>query len=557
MRTQRPVQRRMIATAAAAVAAALIGALSVLAGPAQPASAHAVLTTASPAQGSVVRQAPSTVRLAFNEPVAVVPGKTQVVAPDGKRINVGDPVADGQGMSITLREPNRPLGTYVVSYRIISADSHAIFGAFAFSVGAPSAAALEAGDTGVDSAVRAVVTVSKYVGYVGLTLTIGPLLMLLVLWPRRLSRRGPLRLVWTGCGLLSIATLASLWLQAPYTSGAAPFDVSGTELRQVLLSQFGVVLLIRLVLIVVAAALVRHILRKDRTRPARIALAAVALAASATWPLAGHQIASPAPVIMAVADTAHLVSMAVWLGGLAVLVGFLLRRADPRELHIILPVWSRWAGLAVYWLVAAGAIQALIQVGAPNLLLTTDYGRLIIAKLALVVGVIAIAGYSRWLVRRRTGGSRAAPLRRAVWSELTVAGVILLASAVLAQATPARTAGIEVAAQAKARGFVTTLNSPLYAVQFEIFPVELGENNTLHAYVYTPEGKPLNVAEFKMTAALPGKGIEPMDNPLAPLLGNQGLGGVNFPVPGDWQLSLTIRTSEVDQATVTTTVPVK
>lgn len=209
----------------------------------------------------------------------------------------------------------------------------------------------------------------------------------------------------------------------------------------------------------------------------------------------------------------------------------------------------------MYWLVAAGVVQAVIQIGSPGLLWSTSYGRLVVAKVLLVCVVLAVAAYSRRLVRRRAGHA-VTPLRRAVHGELALTAVILVASAVLAQATPSRTAGIEAAAAAKAKGFVTTLNSDLYAVQFEIYPVELGQYNTLHAYVYTPEGKPLNVAEWKVTAALPAKGIEPMDNPVATIFGNQGLGGVTFPAPGDRELKMTIRVAEVEQATVTTTVPV-
>jgi copper transport protein len=454
-----------------------------------------------------------------------------------------------------VRVPDRPLGTYVVSYRVISADSHAISGAFAFSVGAPSAPP-DVQEVGVRPEVRAAVPVAKYLGYVGLTLTVGPLLLLLTLWPRRLARRGVLRLVWTGVGLLAAGTLASLWLQAPYASGAGAFDVSLTELRQVATSQYGVTLLARLALLAAAVLLVRHILRTRKARTAKITLGLVVVGGLVTWPLAGHQIASPAPPIMAAADVVHLASMSVWLGGLAVLVGFLLRRADPRELRIILPVWSRWAAASVYWLVAAGVVQTVVQVDTPAHLLTTDYGRLIVAKVALVAGVLGVAFFSRRMVRR-AAGTPVAPLRRAVWAEVAVAAVILAASSVLTQATPARTADVEAAAAAKARGFATTLTSNLYAVQFEVFPAEVGEYNTIHASVYTPDGRPLNVAEWKATLALPSAGIEPIDNQIATLVGNQGLGNLTFPVPGEWLLSLTIRTSEIDQATVTTTIPVR
>jgi copper transport protein len=53
------------------------------------------------------------------------------------------------------------------------------------------------------------------------------------------------------------------------------------------------------------------------------------------------------------------------------------------------------------------------------------------------------------------------------------------------------------------------------------------------------------------------QGIEPLDNPVATVIDNQDLGNVTFPIPGDWELTMTLRISEIDQATVTTTVPVK
>lgn len=91
----------------------------------------------------------------------------------------------------------------------------------------------------------------------------------------------------------------------------------------------------------------------------------------------------------------------------------------------------------------------------------------------------------------------------------------------------------------------------------EIFPAAVGDDNSLHAFVYTPEGKPLVVREWKVTAALPERGIEPIDNAVATLVGNQGLGNVSFPQPGRWELTLTLRVSDIDQATVRTTVEVR
>ncbi|BCB86758.1 hypothetical protein Psuf_040710 [Phytohabitans suffuscus] len=237
--------------------------------PAAPASAHAALVSTTPEQGSVIGSSPTRVTLTFNEPVRVIPGKTQVIAPDGKRVNTGDPVASGGALSLDVRVADRPLGTYLVSYRIISADGHPLSGGFMFSVGAPSQTAPSALED--DPSVTVLMAVAKWIGYVGLMLTVGPLLFLAVLWPRRTPTRGPMRLVWIGLGLVGASTAGSFWLQAPYTSGAGPLDVSVAELREVALSSFGLWSAVRLAVLVAVVVLlqVRSPVRApSRWRPA-------------------------------------------------------------------------------------------------------------------------------------------------------------------------------------------------------------------------------------------------------------------------------------------------
>jgi copper transport protein len=554
--------------------------------PAAPASAHAALVSTTPEQGSVIGSSPTTVTLTFNEPVRVIPGKTQVIAPDGKRINTGDPVASGGTLSLEVRAADRPLGTYLVSYRIISADGHPLSGGFMFSVGAPSQTAPSALED--DPTVGVLLAIAKYAGYVGLTLVVGPLLFLTVLWPRRTPTRGPMRLVWVGLGLVGASTVGTFWLQAPYTSGAGPLDVSVAELREVALSSFGLWSAVRLVVLAAVVVLVRTRPPARATFPARVRARALVGATVGggppaddvsapppppvparhsplplvllgalgllTWPLAGHAAASPMPPVSAVADTVHLASMAVWLGGLVVLLGFVLRKgwADRRVLGVVLPVWSRWAAVAVCWLVLGGVVQAVLEIGGLSALFDTRYGQLILAKAGLLGAVLAVAFFSRRLVTRRSP----ARLGRLVAAEVGLAAIVLAASSVLVQTTPGRSADIEARAAAEAVGYSTTLNSSIFSVQFEIFPVQIGENNTLHAFVYTPAGKPVEVAEWRVTAALPEKGIPPVPNAVVSIRGNQGLGAVAFPYPGKWELSLTIRLDDLNQATVKTTVDV-
>ncbi|MGI5214890.1 copper resistance CopC/CopD family protein [Plantactinospora sp. CA-290183] len=588
-------------TRAGATLGLLLAALALLLGPATPASAHAVLVSSSPPAGAVLPGAPAEVVLTFSEAVRKVPDKIRVLGPDGERVDRGEPTFNGAIVTIPVDQAG-PSGTYLVSYRVISADSHPVAGAYTYSVGAPSTPPTDSGTDGVHPAVDVAVRVAKYLGYAGLLLLVGPVLVLSLLWPRRLDRRGPARLAWTGVGLIALSTLASIWLQVPYAAGGGLFAVSGSGFGDVLGSAFGAALLVRLGILAAAAILLRPLLTGRAGKSDHILLVVLGVAGLATWPIAGHAAASPVPAVSVVVDTVHLASMAVWLGGLVMLAVFLLRQANDRELDAILPVWSRWATVAVSALLLAGVVQALIEVSTPSALVSTTYGRLIIAKVVLFGLAIAVAAYSRQLVRRALVGELADPaelaedaepdehaeldehaehaedagpdgpdepdgsepdlrsdraarpgrMRRAVWVELAITAVVLALSAVLVQTPPARTAGAEDAARDL---FSTTLTSELYRLQVEVSPAGVG-SNSVHLYAFTPENKPLRVIEWRATAALPDQGVEPIEVPLLPFTDNHATGEISLPTPGSWQLRFTLRISDIDQATVSATVPI-
>ncbi|HYN93237.1 MAG TPA: copper resistance protein CopC [Pilimelia sp.] len=537
---------------AAGFAVLAVAALAALLLPAAPASAHAVLTRTAPAAEAVVQQAPTEVTLTFSEGVRLVPDKIRVIAPDGKRVDVGDPVVTGGTVTVTLR-PGGARGTYLVSYRVISADSHPVAGGFTYSVGAPSDTAPTVDADEIDPFVASALPVAKYLGYAGLVLLIGPLLVLAFLWPSRLPRALPGRLVWTGFTLVVASTIAGVLLQAPYASGIALTDLTGADLREVFGSPFGTAHVVRLFALAAAALLLPQLLRGRGGVADRAILGVLGVVALVTWPLSGHPAGTPVPAVSVVIDAVHLASAAVWLGGLVMLFGFLLRWADEGELGAILPVWSRWAATAVGALALAGVTQAVIEVASPGALVGTAYGRLIIAKAVLFAAVLGVAAYARRLILRGAAAGRPGTMRRAVAVELGVATVILILTAVLVQTTPARTAE---ASDATPAGPVTTVvTSSLYKLEVQVEPATVGRNN-VHLYAYTPAGKPLRVVEWQARAALPAAGVEPIAVPLVRLTDNHATGSFSVPSAGSWQLRFTLRISDIDQATVTATVPI-
>jgi copper transport protein len=257
------VDRSRVRKVFAACAGLAFGLLLTLLGPASPASAHAALVATDPANGTIVPDAPNKITLTFSESVQLVSGKIQVLGPDDKRADAGEPKQDGDSVIIPLRSGGGR-GTYLVSYRVISADSHPVGGTITYSVGAPSTTPTSTiNDTNVDPVVRTLIPIGKYFGYAGLVLLVGPVLVLALLWPHRLARRGPAKLVYTGIGLILLSTLWALWLQAPYALGVGVFGVKMGDIRDVLGSTFGAVMLVRLGVILAAAVLLRPMLRGD------------------------------------------------------------------------------------------------------------------------------------------------------------------------------------------------------------------------------------------------------------------------------------------------------
>ena len=555
------------------LAAVLLGLFAVLAGPAAPAGAHAVQVRTSPAQNTVVDQAPPEIVVTFTEHVTLVRDKIQVIGPDGKRIDRGSPQATGNDLRIPVRT-DVPPGTYLVSYRVISADSHPVGAGFTYSfrersTTAPQPAETAAGRTPMTVAVS--VAAARYLGFLGLILLAGPVLVLTALWPRRLARRDPTRLAYLGAGLIGGSALLELYLQIPYENGGGLFAVSGAEIGTVLGSPYGQAHLVRLAALALAALLLRPYLAGRAGKPVQTGLALVAVTGVATWPVSGHPATTTAPLLTIISDAAHLTSMAIWLGGLVMLFGFVLRRANTKELDVILPVWSNWAALAVTVLVLAGTAQALINVATLDALLSTAYGGLLLAKIGILAAVLAVAAVSRRIVQRKASGIP--QLRRTVLLEIAGAVLILGLTSALVQTTPARTAvaapaGGDTGGSGDTGGgntgsssdlVSTTLESKLYRLQIDIQPATVG-NSEIHLYAFSPTGPPytpLTVREWRVSAALPAQGIQGIDVPTLTITPSHASGSVTLPAAGAWQFSFTLRTTDFDQATVSTVVMIR
>ncbi|MGX1560341.1 copper resistance CopC/CopD family protein [Streptomyces sp. NPDC055506] len=580
-----------------------------------PASAHAALRTTTPDDGSVVKQGPRSVTLTFTESVGLLDDSFRVFGPDQRRVHTGEAThADGRSDTARVGLPKKlAQGTYTVAWRVVSADSHPVSGAFSFSVGKRSATTTQI-DTGPeeDPLTGGLYDAARYLAYVAAALLVGAAAFALLCRPaNRFPLRRPLVTAW--CTLLG-STVVLLLLRAPYEAGAGPataFDASA--LGRTLSSRPGLALLARLAVLLLTAGFLVWLSRRRRFRDRQdpVALAAgttLAVGLALTWAAAEHASAGIQVPLAMTSSVLHLLATGVWLGGLVALL-LTLRRSSGEDLTEVVPRFSRIAFASVTVLVVTGVYQSWRGLGSVSALSGTSYGRLLLAKLAAVTVLVLAAGYSRrWTarlaapvttrtvaaVRERVAQPVGAPLppeatgepeqpeapapepedgdgdadrdvlrrglRRSVLIEVAVAAVVLLITTLLTTTLPGR-AQAEAAQQAPAGALPpTTLVTVPYdtgagsvtgrgTVQVTLDPARVGENG-VQAVVYGSDKGLIVIPEVRVTFTLPSREVGPIDAELNDMGGYWGTNSVNLPLPGTWTMKTTVRVSDVDQVTV-------
>jgi len=97
------------------------------------ASAHGLLDHAEPRVGNTVATAPREVTLWFTQKLEAAFSTITVTDPAGQRVDTGKTRVSGSQMSVSLRPGG--VGTYHVTWHVLSADTHKMDGSFTFQVG--------------------------------------------------------------------------------------------------------------------------------------------------------------------------------------------------------------------------------------------------------------------------------------------------------------------------------------------------------------------------------------------------------------------------------------
>ena len=345
-------------------------------------------------------------------------------------------------------------------------------------------------DSGAGNVTEVSFAAVRALGYLAIALTIGGALFMFVAWVPALAQVATGRTEWIevsaifgrrlrqlvlgSVALGLVATATAIVLEAATALGMSFWSaldpdvvdsVSGTRPVQAWTLRIGVWLVLGVALLVALRpqrlpALRRAALGADGAAigpaPSRLQLlvllgAATGLALTAA--LAGHANGHSPRALLVCSDTLHVLCMSAWLGGLVTLLIVLAitaRRLPARDrtplMAVVVGRFSWIARIAVAILLVTGVIQSLALVGSFRALVDTDYGLLVLAKIALFSLLIGLGAYNqRWALPRlrrlaaagSEPGRAAGTLRQAVALEVGLALVVIAVTSVLVVTEPA------------------------------------------------------------------------------------------------------------------------
>ncbi len=614
LRSRRPT---IGSRAAAFVVATLFGATVALVSllvTADPAGAHAVLVGSDPSPDTRIEESPDQIVLRFTEPVTTDLGGVRLFDSDGRRVGLGSTDRlDDDDSTVTVGIPEQlDAGGYVVTWRVVSDDSHPVRGAFTFRVGESEATTTQLDELsstllkaeGGSTTVGVLFAVDRAAGFLATTVLFGALAFLLVLWPTGRPLRRTRWLLWCVWGLGVIAAVAAVGLQGAFAEGLPLGDViSSSLIGDVLATRFGRAAAARMLLLVATVPIILAATRpapngsdgEQKRAPGLLTTLTllVGLASLLTISVAGHATTGIVVVGAVAADVAHLAGIAAWIGSLAVVLVAVLPGSSGRSMGPPVAGFSAMAPWAVLLVFLSGSFQAWRQVGSFGALTSTDYGTILIVKLVVFAVLFVVAAMSRRVLHDRVAIAAdldsadldadeddtdeddkeltpeelrnadrylAGRFRRLVAVEVVLAVAIFGITAVLVYAQPARSEDTE--------PYEALVEADVVTFDILVTPATAGLND-VHATTLTPAGTQRDVLEMRMELTLPDKDIGPFVATSAPgdtggevrlrrlAPGHYAAFGMDLPISGDWELTVTVVLDRVDEASATTVVPLR
>ncbi|EHG1759645.1 TPA: copper resistance CopC/CopD family protein [Listeria monocytogenes] len=401
--------------------------------PVQHVSAHAYLENSNPADQSHIQTAPEKVTLVFNEEIEADFPLIEVKDSSGKQVETGKTTVSKKNNHMV--EASLPADlkadVYSVSWRVVSADGHAVTGIISFKLGDTKATfqAAEVPSSGTDLQIS---SIQKAILYIGFSLFIGVLLFGLGLYPRKeqITEKisGRLKKVtWIALALLGVALFMQLFIQTSITTGVSISESFGpSKLVAFLTTKTGYIWTSELIVWLLLAIFTIMMFFKKKQWSWFSLLTESALIGYLIFAKAqnGHAAASADKIVSITADMLHMIAASVWVGGILVLLFVLPRTGKARE------VWSRFAIvaiIAVASILVSGLLMAVMNIGQMANLFTTNYGKILLFKIGLFL-LMALLGLGHYIYIKLK--NQRLPFKT-ILMELIIGTIILVVASVL------------------------------------------------------------------------------------------------------------------------------
>jgi len=508
--------------------------------------AHARFVGSSPVAGAELPAGPDRIVLNFNQPVQPV----AVRLIDGAGVDrVAGSVARAVDSEVIVElAGDLDAGTYLLSYRVLSADAHPIAASFSFSVATadppgatplvpvPAEQVLPA--AGADWSFAEIAARAMFM--IGLLLSAGwALFIVLVPLP------GDFRIgVQKMLARVSLATLvaAAVYLQvggAQMLGSDRLPELAALELA--LQSSLGTSLTIAAIGLIVLVVASRY--------GAEWLLFSGAAFLVVSRAFTGHPASREPGWALMPAMVMHVSAAAFWYGSLWPLFRS-LRRLPPPVAAAVLQRFSIVAMTVVAALALAGILMALIHIATPSALLDTWYGQLLIMKTTWFSVLLALAAWHKLrLTPKFAAGDEKAGrrLRASLLLEAVIMTLVLLISVNLASTAPEDPPASDIDDEAAVESSVAvTSMTGNYTMELDLGGLMSSPRQIVFAFS-DPDGIRLSPLEVMMTAAVPELGIEPFPVPVRVLGDGLYSSAPAIEVGKAWRLTVDALVTDFDQ----------
>jgi copper transport protein len=494
------------------------------------ADAHAVLRSSEPADGGVAPDAPTAIVVDLTEPPELELSSIQVRDETGGPVSTGAPEqVPGSPTSLRVAVDDLSSGAYTASWRVVSeVDGHATAGTIRFGVGSVAAPSpSETTGATVVPGVSYLEVTGRWAFLSGLGVLIGASVGVAWVFGRSASVHRFAVAGWLAA-LIGLLLLA----EAQRRSAAVGYvTLAQSRTGQALLARGAALLAAGLGL----GGAARWRSRDRLSRRLTWAASASAAAAVMVHVEAGHAAAAARRWVMVLAQSAHVLASAIWIGGLAALL-IAMRRIPPGERAAAARRFSHQAGPALAVLAVTGALRAWDELPDAAALVASGYGRVVSAKIGLLAVLALFGAFNRF----RTIGTverTMARFQRVSSRELAVAVLAFVAAAVLSSTSPPAPAGAApLGVHLAGADYATTVKAEL-----DVVPGFAGPNTFTVRLVDYDSGHGLDLADARLALRyLDDRSISGSILPLRPTTerGVYRAEGTDVSLAGRWELAV-------------------